>query len=155
LSHGAGRCTDRRDRLGVLREEKPKGNEMSHETLSGSSRNPGRTASGVQEAVATHIREQAAAHCESSKIPGYVAGVYHDGAQTVVAHGVANVVAGAPMRDDTGFLFGSVTKLLTTTLVMQQVERGIIDLDERVITYLPEFHLTTPAAAEKIRVRIS
>src|SRR5262249_29561484 len=108
---------------------------------------------GVLEAVATHIREQAAAYCESSKIPGYLAGVYHDGDQTVVAHGVANVVTEAPMRDDTGFLFGSVTKLLTTTLVLQQVERGIIDLDERVVTYLPEFHLATPAAAEKIHVR--
>ena len=103
--------------------------------------------------LTTHIRAQAATYCESSKVPGYLAGVYHDGDQAVVAHGVANVVTGAPMRDDTGFLFGSVTKVLTTTLVLQQVERGVVDLDERVITYLPEFKLTTPAAAEKIRVR--
>src|SRR5919197_4992713 len=93
-------------------------------------------------ALATHMREQAAAYCAASKIPGYLAGVYHDGDQTVVAHGVANVVTGAPMRDYTGFLFGSVTKVLTTTLVLQQVERGIVDLDERVVKYLPEFKLT-------------
>src|SRR5262249_11956185 len=105
------------------------------------------------EAVASQIREQAAAYCASSKVPGYLAGVYHDGDQTVVAYGVANVVTGAPMLEDTGFLFGSVTKVLTTTLVLQQVERGVIDLDERVIKYLPEFTLTTPSAAEKIRVR--
>jgi CubicO group peptidase (beta-lactamase class C family) len=103
--------------------------------------------------LATRIREQAAAYCESSNVPGYLAGVYHDGEQTVVAHGVANAVTGAPMRDDTGFLFGSVTKVLTTTLVLQQVERGLIDLDERVVTYLPELELTTPSAAEEIRVR--
>jgi CubicO group peptidase (beta-lactamase class C family) len=126
---------------------------MAHDTLSGSSRTPGRGAGGVLEAVAAHLREQAAAYCESSKVPGYLAGVYHDGDQTVVAHGVANVVTGAPMGDDTGFLFGSVTKVLTTTLVLQQVDRGIVDLDERVITYLPEFQLTTPSAAERIRVR--
>jgi len=107
----------------------------------------------VLEAVTTHIREQAAAYCEASKVPGYLAGVYHDGDQTVVAHGVANAVTGAPMRDDTGFLFGSVTKVLTTTLVLRQVERGVVDLDERVIKYLPEFKLTTPSAAEEIRVR--
>src|SRR5262245_13050070 len=118
-----------------------------------SSRDPGRGAGGALEAVATHIRAQAAAYCEASKVPGYLAGVYHDGDQTVVAHGVANVVTGAPMRNDTGFLFGSVTKVLTTTLVLQQVERGVVDLDERVIKYLPEFKLTTPSAAEKIRVR--
>ena len=103
--------------------------------------------------LATHMREQAAAYCESSVVPGYLAGVYHAGDQTVVAHGVANVVTGAPMREDTGFLFGSVMKVLTTTLVLQQVERGVVDLDERVITYLPQFNLTTPEAAEKIRVR--
>jgi CubicO group peptidase (beta-lactamase class C family) len=108
---------------------------------------------GVLDAVATHIREQAAAYCQSSKVPGYLAGVYHDGHQAVVAHGLANVVTGAPMRDDTSFLFGSVTKVLTTTLVLQQVERGAVDLDERVIRYLPEFTLTTPGAAEEIRVR--
>jgi CubicO group peptidase (beta-lactamase class C family) len=107
----------------------------------------------VLEAVTTHIREQAAAYCEASKVPGYLAGVYHDGDQTVVAHGVANAVTAAPMGDDTGFLFGSVTKILTTTLVLQQVERGVVDLDERVIKYLPEFKLTTPSAAEEIRVR--
>jgi CubicO group peptidase (beta-lactamase class C family) len=105
------------------------------------------------EAVATHLREQAAAYCASSKVPGYLAGVYHDGDQTVVVNGVANVATGAPMREDTGFLFGSVTKLLTTTLVLQQVERGVVDLDERVTAYLPEFRLATPSAAEAIRVR--
>jgi CubicO group peptidase (beta-lactamase class C family) len=105
------------------------------------------------EAVATHIREQAVAFCEASKIPGYLAGVYHDGDQIVVSHGVANLATGAPMHEDTGFLFGSITKVMTATLVHQQVERGSIHLDERVITYLPEFRLTTPSAAEQIRVR--
>jgi CubicO group peptidase (beta-lactamase class C family) len=110
-------------------------------------------AGGALAGVATHIREQAAACCESSRVPGYLAGVCHDGEQAVVAHGVANVVTGAQMRDDTRFLFGSVTKILTTTLVLQQVERGAIDLDERVIEHLPELRLTTPGAAERIRVR--
>jgi CubicO group peptidase (beta-lactamase class C family) len=87
--------------------------------------------------VLTQLHEQIVAYCQSSTVPGYVAGVYHDGQQSVVAHGLANVVTGAPMRDDTGFLFGSVTKVLTTRLVLQQVERGAVDLDEHVITYLP------------------
>jgi CubicO group peptidase (beta-lactamase class C family) len=126
---------------------------MSEHTPSGSGGNPGWSAGGGLEAVGAHIREQAAACCESSKVPGYLAGVYHDGEQAVVVYGVANVVTGAPMREDTGFLFGSITKALTTTLVLQQVERGLVDLDERVVTYLPEFQLSTPSAAEKIRVR--
>ncbi len=104
-------------------------------------------------AVTTHLCTQAAAYRAARTIPGYLAGVYHGGNQTIVADGVANMVTGAPMREDTGFLFGSITKLLTTTLVLQQVERGAVDLDARVTRYVPEFALTTPGAADKIRVR--
>ncbi|WP_433437489.1 serine hydrolase domain-containing protein [Nonomuraea sp. CA-141351] len=103
--------------------------------------------------VEAQIREQIAAHCESNNVPGFVAGVYHAGEQMVVAHGTANVATGAPMLDDTGFLFGSVTKVLTTTLVLQQVDRGLLDLDTPVVKYLPEFGLTAPGAADKILVR--
>ncbi|NUW41140.1 serine hydrolase domain-containing protein [Nonomuraea rhodomycinica] len=103
--------------------------------------------------VEAQIRDQAAAYCESGKVPGYVAGVHHAGQQTVVAHGVANAATGAPMLDDTGFLFGSVTKVLTTTLVLRQVDRGLLDLDTPVVTYLPGFALDSPGAADKILVR--
>jgi CubicO group peptidase (beta-lactamase class C family) len=99
-----------------------------------------------------HISERVAAFCEATQVPGIVAGIYHAGEQAVVAHGLANITTGAPMRADTGFLFGSITKIMTTTLVLQQVERGTLDLDARVVDYLPEFHLTTPGAAEQIRV---
>jgi len=61
--------------------------------------------------VAKHIREQAAAYCETTRVRGYLAGVYHGGEQTVVAHGLANIVTTAPMRTNTGFLFGSITKV--------------------------------------------
>ena len=99
------------------------------------------------------FRERVTAFCDSTGVPGYLVGVYQAGEPAIVAHGVANVVTGAPMRADTGFLFGSVTKIMTTMLVLQQVERGVLDLDEPVVTYLPEFMLTIPGAAGKIRVR--
>ena len=105
------------------------------------------------EAVSAQLRGRAADYCASSNVPGYLASVYHDGGQSVVANGVANVVTGAPMFRDTGFLFGSITKVLTTTLVLQQVKHGRIDLDERVTAYVPEFHLTTSFATAGIRVR--
>ncbi|MFB9718078.1 serine hydrolase domain-containing protein [Planobispora longispora] len=103
--------------------------------------------------VEAGIREQVAAHCESGEVPGFVAGVYHAGEQIVVAHGIANVATGAPMLEETGFLFGSVTKVLTTMLVLQQADRGTLDLDAPVVKYLPEFALTDPGAAGKILVR--
>ena len=104
-------------------------------------------------ALVASMREQVVTYCQSTSVPGYVAGVWQDGRETILAHGLANRVTGAPMCDDTGFLFGSITKILTTTLVLQQVERRLLNLDERVVTYLPEFGLTTPSAAERIRVR--
>ncbi|MDX3103352.1 serine hydrolase domain-containing protein [Nonomuraea angiospora] len=103
--------------------------------------------------VEARIREQAAAYCEANHVPGFVAGVHHAGEQIIVAHGTANVATGAPMREDTGFLFGSVTKVLTTTLVLRQVDRGLLDLDAQVVKYLPEFALAVPGTADKILVR--
>jgi CubicO group peptidase (beta-lactamase class C family) len=79
--------------------------------------------------------------------------VYHDGEQVVVAHGTANLATGAPMTEDTGYLVGSITKVLTTALLLRYAERGLVDLDERVVTYLPEFALAPPAQAGEIRVR--
>lgn len=105
------------------------------------------------EQCATYIRDQAAAFCAASNVPGFLAGVSHGDAETVVAHGLANISTGAAMRADTGFLMGSITKIMTTMLVLQQVERGRVDLDERVVAYVPEFTLTAPDAAAAIKVR--
>ena len=83
--------------------------------------------------------EHIASFCAATGVPGVVAGISRGGEQTVVAHGVANIATGAPMRPDTGFLFGSITKIMTTTLVMRQVERGALDLDAPVAAHLPGF----------------
>jgi len=52
----------------------------------------------------TNHRTQITDFCESTLVPGYVAGIYRHGERTTIAHGVANVTTGAPMREDTGFL---------------------------------------------------
>jgi CubicO group peptidase (beta-lactamase class C family) len=45
-----------------------------------------------------------------------------------------------PTRDDTVFDLASLTKALaTTTLVMRQVERGILSLDDRVAHHVPDW----------------
>jgi len=44
-----------------------------------------------------------------------------------------------PMRRDTIFDLASMTKLFTSILVVQQIERGAIRLEEPVATYLPAF----------------
>jgi CubicO group peptidase (beta-lactamase class C family) len=44
-----------------------------------------------------------------------------------------------PMRTDTIFDMASVSKLFTSIVVMQQVEKGKIGLDTPIATYVPEF----------------
>jgi CubicO group peptidase (beta-lactamase class C family) len=71
----------------------------------------------------------------------------------LVAEGVANVATDASMIDTTGFLAGSITKVMTATLALQCVERGQLDLDARVTAYLPELRLGAPANVDALRVR--
>ncbi|MEU2118558.1 serine hydrolase [Streptomyces sp. NPDC016459] len=44
-----------------------------------------------------------------------------------------------PMTEETVFDLASVTKLFTSILAVQQIERGTLDLEARVTAYLPEF----------------
>ncbi|GBP99543.1 serine hydrolase [Streptomyces spongiicola] len=44
-----------------------------------------------------------------------------------------------PMTEDTVFDLASVSKLFTSLLAVQQIERGALEPEEKVATYLPEF----------------
>ncbi|HWU89998.1 MAG TPA: serine hydrolase domain-containing protein [Kofleriaceae bacterium] len=111
------------------------------------------TRNGALDAVGEHLRAEARRVCGSGRMPGFLAGVYHAGEQIVVAEGVANIATGAAMTEDTGYLAGSITKVMTATLMLQCVERGQVELDERVTTYLPELELAPPAKVAELRVR--
>jgi CubicO group peptidase (beta-lactamase class C family) len=87
-------------------------------------------------------------------VAGGVVGVARGDDQFALAHGVANLNTAQPFTDDTGFLLGSVTKVLTTTIVMGLVDRGLVDLDAPAGRYVPEFTLTDRDAAERITVRM-
>ena len=55
--------------------------------------------------------------------------------------GVMDAETDVPVVADTVFACASVTKLFTATAVMQLAEQGGIEIDQPVITYLPEFRL--------------
>lgn len=57
--------------------------------------------------------------------------------------GYADRAHNVPATPETLYRAGSITKLFTATAVMQLVERGLIDLDQPVKTYLPEFSFKT------------
>ncbi|MCD0442815.1 beta-lactamase family protein [Glycomyces sp. A-F 0318] len=60
---------------------------------------------------------------------------------------------GDPVGLDTPFLWGSVAKPVTATAAMTLVEDGLLDLDEPVTTYLPDFTLADEDRSDRITVR--
>ena len=69
------------------------------------------------------------------------------------ATGVLNLSTGVETTTGSVFQIGSNTKVFTTTLIMQLVDAGQVELDAPVRRYLPDFALADPTAADEITVR--
>lgn len=78
--------------------------------------------------------------------PGATVAIVSGDAPTLTrGYGTADVGADVPVRaDETVFRVGSVGKLVTSTAVMQGVERGVLDLDADVNSYLDDSAVTVP-----------
>jgi CubicO group peptidase (beta-lactamase class C family) len=87
------------------------------------------------------------------RIPGAAIAVRHGDRLAEAATGVLNIVTGVEATTDSLFHIGSITKMYTALLVMQLVEEGLVDLDEPIQRYLPEFRLADPQAATAVTVR--
>lgn len=70
------------------------------------------------------------------------------------AFGLANREWNIPNGTDTKFMIGSVSKPLTATLMLIQVQKGLINLDKTIEDYLPEFK-NKPAAKVTIKQLLS
>lgn len=86
-------------------------------------------------------------------VPGMVIGLLHKGSTHAWGFGVANVETGVPVTPDTLFRICSITKPFTATLVMQLVEKGLLDLDTPVVRYLPSLQLADAAATRAVTLR--
>ncbi|SFW79621.1 serine hydrolase domain-containing protein [Amycolatopsis australiensis] len=87
------------------------------------------------------------------QVPGASVAVYAGGEIADHAAGVLNKATGVEADVDSLFQIGSITKIWTTTLAMQLVDEGVLDLDRPVREYLPEFALADADAAARITVR--
>lgn len=70
------------------------------------------------------------------------------------AFGLANREWNIPNKTDTKFMIGSVSKPITATLMLIQVQKGLINLHKTIADYLPEFK-NKPAANVTIRQLLS
>jgi CubicO group peptidase (beta-lactamase class C family) len=96
----------------------------------------------VDAAVRTQMKVQ--------KIPGVSIAVVRNGRVIkATGYGVANIEVSAPVRPDTIFEAGSITKQFTASAVMMLVEEGKVGLDDSITKYFPE----APQAWKSITVR--
>ncbi|MFJ8740968.1 serine hydrolase [Embleya sp. NPDC127516] len=107
---------------------------------------------------AAHWQRRLSTLAERHRIPGATLGILrldeHAPDDLVeAAYGVLNRNTGVPVTADSVFQIGSITKLWTTTLAMQLVEDGLLDLDQPLIEVLPELRLSRTELAKQITMR--
>jgi CubicO group peptidase (beta-lactamase class C family) len=86
-------------------------------------------------------------------VPGAVCGVLSGAETTVATWGVANTTTGVEVTPDTLFQLGSLSKLYTTTLLLQAQAAELVSLDEPVRAQLQEFSVADPGATIEITIR--
>ncbi|HST19105.1 MAG TPA: serine hydrolase domain-containing protein [Gaiellaceae bacterium] len=91
--------------------------------------------------------------CEKHGVPGASLAVLQDGEISTVASGVLNVDTGVETTTDSLFQIGSITKVWTTTVVMQLVDEGLVELDAPLRRYLPEFKVADESVTEAVTIR--
>ncbi|HEY2673179.1 MAG TPA: serine hydrolase domain-containing protein [Rugosimonospora sp.] len=87
------------------------------------------------------------------QVPGVAVGIAHGDDVAVGGLGVTSIANPLSVTGDTTFQLGSITKTITATAVMQEVERGRVDLDATVRTYLPDFAVADPEISAQVTVR--
>ncbi|MFF8830307.1 serine hydrolase domain-containing protein [Streptomyces sp. NPDC015131] len=107
-----------------------------------------RSLSGALDAL---VRQQLADHT----IPGASLVVVEGGRQVFArGYGVADVTTGRPVDPErTGFFLASDAKLFTAVAVLQQVERGRLDLSADVNRYLTTFTVNDTYPGHPVTVR--
>ena len=69
---------------------------------------------------------------------GLVLYLDYDGEKSVSARGLADLEAETPIRDNDLFRLASITKSFVSTIVLQLVTEGKMDLDNPIADYLPD-----------------
>jgi CubicO group peptidase (beta-lactamase class C family) len=87
------------------------------------------------------------------RVPGASLAVYRNGRVTEAAAGVLNVETEVKTTTDSVFQIGSISKVLTTTLVMQMVDDGLVDLEAPLVDYLADFQVFDGEASRAVTVR--
>ena len=86
-------------------------------------------------------------------VPGVAIGILDGDQQYSAGFGVTNLENPLPVNAETLFQVGSISKTVTATAMMRLVERGLVDLDVPIRTYLPDLRLADSSVAERVTLR--
>jgi CubicO group peptidase (beta-lactamase class C family) len=100
-----------------------------------------------------NLSDYASRLCEEHQISGISIAVYSDGDTYTAGSGVLNIETGVEATKESVFQIGSITKVFTTTLVMQLVDEGRLDLERPVIDYLCDFKVGNKDATQNITIK--
>lgn len=90
---------------------------------------------------------------DQHNVPAVSLAVWNNAELNQAASGLLNLETGVEATTDSVFQIGSITKVMTTCLVMQLVDEGRVDLDTPVKHYLHDFMIANAEASEVITVR--
>jgi len=106
------------------------------------------------EQVAGQLRQFIQHEVDDKQLPALSIALVDD--QQIVwaqGFGFADPATKTPATAETVYRVGSVSKLFTDIAIMQQVERGKLDLDAPITRYLPEFRPVNPFDQKPITLR--
>jgi CubicO group peptidase (beta-lactamase class C family) len=87
------------------------------------------------------------------RVPGAAIAVVRGDREFALGVGVTNVNHPLTVDADTLFQIGSISKTFAGTAAMRLVERGALDLDAPIRTYLPDFRLSNEDVAAQVTMR--
>ncbi|WP_020672525.1 serine hydrolase [Amycolatopsis nigrescens] len=104
---------------------------------------------------AAHWRRRLAELARKYRVPGAALGIVRvgDGAEVHVTHGVLSMATGVEVTEESLFQIGSVSKVWTSTVVMQLVDDGLLDLDAPISDVVGELRLADPDVAKQVTMR--
>ncbi len=103
--------------------------------------------------VVSELTELVNSVMKLSQAPGLALGLFAPGEEVVHGFGITSIENPLPVDAKTVFVAASITKTCVATTVICLVERGRLDLDEPVRTYLPDLRLADERVAATVTLR--
>src|ERR1700678_887220 len=88
-----------------------------------------------------------------ARVPGATLGIWSDGQEVLAANGVLNTLTQVRATVDSLFQIGSITKIWTSTMIMQLIDEGLLALDTTVAEVLPGVRLGSSDASGQVTIQ--